>query len=107
MTEQRSQFRFPVERRAFLKHDGKTILCDVLDLTERGLRLRTEFPIAVGETIQLECQLEAHTIVHCALLVTHAAPPHVGGRITEISAEHHQLLMRHVQQLSSQNLKGM
>jgi len=106
MTEHRSQFRFPVERRALLKHDGNTILCDVLDLTEQGLQLRTEFPIAVGDTIQLECQLDTHTIIHCALLVTHAAPPHVGGRITDISTEHHQQLMRYIQQLSAQNLGG-
>jgi prephenate dehydrogenase len=31
----------------------------------------------------------------------------VGGRITEISAEHHEQLMRYVQQLIAQNLGGM
>jgi hypothetical protein len=107
MTEQRSQFRFPVERRALLKHNGNTILCDILDLTEQGLQIRTEFPIAVGDTIHLECQLEAHTIIQCALLVTHVKSPYVGGRITEISVEHHEQLMRYVQQLIAQNLGGM
>ena len=107
MTEHRSEFRLPVERRAFLKRDGKTILCDVLDLTEHGLRLRTEFPVVVGDTLHLECQLEAHTIIHCALVVTHVKAPYVGGRIADISTEHHKQLMRHIQQLITQNLGGV
>jgi hypothetical protein len=78
-----------------------------LDLTEQGLQLRTEFPIAVGDTIHLECQLEAHTIIQCALLVTHVKSPYVGGRITEITVEHQEQLMRYVQQLIAQNLGGM
>jgi hypothetical protein len=77
-----------------------------LDLTEQGLQLRTGSPIAIGHTIHLECQLEAHIIIHCALLVTHAAPPHFGGRIIEISAEHHEQLIRYIQQLIGQNLGG-
>ena len=107
MTEHRSQFRIAVERRALLKHEGNTILCDILDLTEQGLQIRTDLPIAVGATIQLECQLESHTIIHCALLVTHVSPPHVGGRIAEISPEHHQQLIRFLQQLIAANLGSM
>jgi hypothetical protein len=105
--EHRSQFRLPVERLALLKHDVNTILCEALNLTDQGLQLRTEFPIAVGDTIQLECQQEAHNIIHCALVVTHATPPHVGGRITDISAEHRLQLIRHIQELIAQNLGGM
>jgi hypothetical protein len=107
MTEHRSQFRIAVNRRALLNRDGNTILCHILDLTEQGLQIRTDFPVAVGHTIQLECQLEARTIIHCALLVTHVSPPHVDGRITEISLEHHQQLLRFLQELIAQDLGGM
>jgi PilZ domain-containing protein len=107
MTEHRNQFRIAVDGRALLKQDGNTILCHISALTEQGLQIRSDFPAATGDTIQLECQLEAHTIIHCALLVTHVSPPHVGGRITEISPEHHQQLMRFLQQLIAQNLEGM
>jgi PilZ domain-containing protein len=107
MTEHRSQFRIAVDRRALLKQDGNTILCHILDLTEQGLQIRTDFPLAVGDTIQLECQLETHTIIHCALLITHVLTPHVGGRITEISPEQQQQLIRFLQQLIAADLGGM
>lgn len=107
MTDHRRQFRFAVDRRALLKHEGNTILCHILDLTEQGLQIRTDFPVAVGDTIQLECQLETHTIIHCALLVTHVSTPHVGGWITEISPEQRQQLIRFLQQLIATNLGGM
>jgi PilZ domain-containing protein len=103
MTEHRNQFRIAVDGRALLKQDGNTILCHISALTEQGLQIQSDFPAATGDTIQLE----AHTIIHCALLVTHVSPPHVGGRITEISPEHHQQLMRFLQQLIAQNLEGM
>jgi PilZ domain-containing protein len=107
MTEHRSRFRIAVNRRALLKRDGNTILYHILDLTEQGLQIRTDFPVTVGHTIQLECQLEAHTIIHYAPLVTDVSPPHAGGRIAEISPEHHQQLMRFLQELIAQNLGGM
>jgi hypothetical protein len=99
MTEQRSQFRFPIERRAFLKYDGNTYLCDLLDLTDLGLKLRTEILIPVGATIQLECQLEAHAIIHCAVLITHSSHPYIGGQITEILLEHKRQLTQFMQKL--------
>jgi hypothetical protein len=107
MIEQHGQFRFSVIRRALLKHAGNTILCHILDLTEQGLQIRTDFPVAVGDTIELECQLEAHTIIHCALLVTHVSTPHVSGRITEISSEQQQQLIRFLQQLIAANMGGI
>ena len=103
----RSHFRFAVERRAALKYQGSTTACDLHNLTEDGLQLSTEIPIPVGATIQLECRLEAHTIIDCAVLITHATHPYIGGRITEISPEHRRQLIHFIQQLIETNLGGM
>jgi hypothetical protein len=99
MVNQRDHFRFPVRRRGLVTHDKKTMLCEVLDLTERGLRLTADVPLAMGDRVKIEVQLDGNCIIHCELLVTHTDRPVFGGRITQILPEDEQKLTLYIERL--------
>lgn len=92
MDNQRQLSRISLRRRGFLRHDGATTLCELHDLTEKGMQLATEVPLSTGKTLALEFQLVDHVVIHCTLLVTHAEGLLAGGRIVEISPEHQEAL---------------
>jgi hypothetical protein len=99
MQSQRSQFRFPIQRRGFIKQARKTTLCEVLDLSESGLQCKAELPLTANETVMIEVQLDGDCIIHCELLVTHVNPPHFGGRIVNLQPEHQQDLAQYIERL--------
>jgi hypothetical protein len=107
MTEQRQLFRISVHRKGFLRRRGETTVCEIYDLTEKGLQIVTETPLVTGETVSLEFQLVDRTVIHCALLVTHADHLHIGGRILQISPEHQAALARFIEEMISAHLVGM
>lgn len=88
MNDQRHLSRISLRRRGFLRCDGATTLCELHDLTEKGMQLATEVPLSTGDILALEFQLVDHIVIHCNLLVTHAEGLLAGGRIVEISPEH-------------------
>ena len=106
MTEYRRHFRFPVKRLALLKEAGNTILCDVLDLTEQGLQLQTERPTPSEILFGLNVSWRP-TPSFIVRLSSPTRPPHVGGWITDISAEDRQHLIHHIQELIAQNLESV
>ena len=93
MSDPRRHFRIPVNRQGFMRRNGATSLCTLVDLTTQGLQISTDSPLLVGDRVEIECQLEAESMIHCALKLTHAAGRHAGGRLVDISPEHHLRLM--------------
>lgn len=93
MSDPRLHFRVPVNRRGFLRRNGSTSLCTLVDLTAQGLQICADFPLLVGDRVEIECQLEAESMIHCALTLTHAAGGQAGGRLAHISPQHHRQLM--------------
>lgn len=45
MSDQRGLFRIGVHRKRFLRRRGETTVCEVHDLTEKGLQIVTETPL--------------------------------------------------------------
>ncbi len=107
MTDQRGLFRISVHRKGFLRRRGDTTVCEIYDLTEKGLQIATETPLVVGETVALEFQLIDRMILHCALLVTHVQDLQVGGRIIQILTEHQEALIRFLEHMIAANLVGL
>jgi hypothetical protein len=99
MHNQRNEFRFPVQRRGFVTQGKNTTVCEVLDLTDRGLQFDVDLPLIVGETIRVEVQLDGECIIHGELLVIHADQPHYGGRITQMSPEDQQHLAQYIERM--------
>ncbi len=107
MNEHRQYFRIGVERPGRLRHGLESVDCDVLDFTEKGLQVRTAAALHVGEMIQLECRLDDRHAIRCALVVTYARAPYVGGRIISISAEDKQRLTAFVEHSITSRLVGL
>lgn len=86
-------FRIPVNRRGFMHRNGAASQCILVDLTTEGLQISADLPLLVGDRVGIECQLETESRIHCALKLPHAAGRHAGGRLIDISPEHHRRLM--------------
>jgi len=106
MSNQRSEFRFPVQRRGFIKQGSKTTLCEVLDLTERGLQFTADLSLTMNEMVAVEVQLDGNCVIHCGLLVTHANRPHFGGRITLLSPEDQERLGQYIAKLIQSSMEN-
>jgi PilZ domain len=76
-----------------MRRNGATSLCTLVDLTTQGLQISANLPLLVGDRVEIECQLEPESRIRCALTLTHAAGGHAGGRLVDISPEHHRRLM--------------
>jgi hypothetical protein len=98
-SNQRSQFRFPVQRRAFVTRGTLTTVCEVHDLTDRGLQFQADAILRIDDAVRMEVQLDGDCIIHCEVLVIHAIPPHFGGRITQMSPEDQQQFAQYIDRL--------
>ena len=83
MSDPRHHFRIPVNRQGFLRRNGATGQCTLVDLTAQGLQISADFPLLAGDRVEIEGQLEAESRTHCALTLTHAAGRHAGGRLVD------------------------
>ena len=93
MSDPRQHFRTPINRRGIMHRNGATGLCTLVDLTAQGLQISADLPLLAGDRVEIDCQLEAESTLHCALTLTHAAGRHAGGRLVDITPEHHRRLM--------------
>lgn len=93
MSDPRHHDRIPINRRGFLRRNGATSLCTLVDLTAQGLQISADLPLLVGDRVEIECQLEPESRIHCVLKLTHEAGRQGGGRLVDITPEHHRRLM--------------
>jgi hypothetical protein len=107
MTNQRHEFRVPVARRGLVTQGKTTAVCEILNITERGLHFSTDLPLTLDETVHIECQLDVDCIIQCQLMVTHAEALHFGGRIIHVLPEHQQQLALFIQRLIIACMAGL
>jgi|GEM_PF-215265 len=107
MKQNRGLFRLSIQRAGRLIRGDQSIPCDVLDLTEKGMLIQAADSSAVtGDQLNLEFELTPALTIHCTIVVTHAAPSHLGARITDISPEDQIHLSRFIDQLLALNMTG-
>ena len=80
--------------------------CNVIDLTEKGVQLKTDLSVEVGETLQLTFSLTKTRAIDCTIMVTRVSPPNVGTCIADISPADQQELSQFIEQLITSNLGG-
>lgn len=106
MRQKREQFRIRIDRVGYLRRGSDVVRFESLDLTDKGIGLRTDLSVVPGEELELTFELTDTCSIHCTIEVTHTAPPDLGGRITTISPEHQQHLLRFIEQVITMNLTG-
>ena len=106
MAKQRQLFRIAIDRTGEVRRGNETSTCNVVDLTEKGVRLRIDGTFRVGEELQLIFPLTDTDLVECVVEVTHHQPPQVGAAIVRIAPEHEARLSRFIEDLNALNMTG-
>jgi hypothetical protein len=107
MSQQRQQYRLPIDRSGHLTLCGKVGVCHISDVTEQGFQLQTDLPLVAGDVVRLTCALEGREEIECGVAVTHARPPLFGSRIVDISPEHQERLSRFIERLLTLTMMGL
>ncbi|MBI3604265.1 MAG: hypothetical protein HY205_07450 [Nitrospirae bacterium] len=107
MKYQREFFRISIERTGQLRRGTDTAACQITQLTPYGIGLSTDLLVTCGEAIELEFQLTNECPIRCTVLVTHAIPPILGGRVTAISPEHQTWIAQFLDQHAAISLTAL
>jgi len=106
MTQKRELFRIALDRTGELRRENTVSPCVVLDLTEKGVRLKTELPVQEGDRLQLTFQLSTNCPITCTLQVARINPPSIGTTITDISPDDREKLARFIEDLNALHMTG-
>jgi hypothetical protein len=104
MGHQRQLFRIALERSGEIRRGQMSAVCEVIDLTEQGIQLKTLLPVEIGDTLQVSFDLTPHRTIHCTVLVTRVSPPSIGARISDISPDDQKHLSHFIEELIGLNL---
>ena len=106
MKNQRALFRLALSRQGELRRGQEVLACELLNLTEQGVQLKTDASLKVGEEVRLQLNLTDQWPLHCTILVSNVSPPYVGARISVIAPSDQVLLSRLLEQLQALTLTG-
>ena len=106
MAKQRQLFRLALDRSGNVWRGEEVFPCQVIDLTEKGVRLQIESTFGVGEELQLEFALTEGNAIGCAIRVTHSQPPQLGAEIVQMTPDHQARLSHFIEELNALNMTG-
>jgi PilZ domain-containing protein len=107
MAKQRQLFRVAIERSGMVRHGGEAFSCSIVDLTEKGVRLRINGSFEVGEELQLQFAIaEGHTL-EGIVQVTHREPPYLGAEIIRMPPDDQRRLSNFIEELNALNMSGI
>ena len=106
MPKQRQLFRIAIDRIGDLRRGNDIFTCNVVDLTEKGVRLRIDGTFRVGEELQLRLPLTDANLLECTIEVTHCRPPQIGAAIVRMAPDHQARLSRFIEELNALNMTG-
>lgn len=106
MAKQRQLFRIAIDRTGEVRRGSETFTCNVVDLTEKGVRLRVDGTFRVGEELQLMFPLTDADVLECMIEVTYHRPPQIGAAIVRMGPDHEARLSRFIEELNALNMTG-
>lgn len=106
MGPKREFFRIALDRSGTLRRGHEAAACEVLDLTEKGVQLKTDFPVTVGETLECDFSLTETRAIHCSIRVTRVSASSVGACVIDISPANQEKLSRFIDEVIALNLGG-
>jgi hypothetical protein len=106
MAKQRQLFRIAIDRTGEVRRGSETLACNVVDLTEKGVRLRIDGTFRTGEELHLRFPLTEADLFECTIEVTHSRPPEIGAAIVRMAPDHEARLSRFIEELNALNMPG-
>lgn len=105
-SQKRQLARIAIERSGQLRHGSTIAPCQVLDVTEKGFRLRLEGSYARGDVLHLEFPLTQEQVLACTVEVRYVLPPFLGVVIVGISCDHQKTLSKFIDEVLMLNSRG-
>ena len=106
MADLRKLYRVAIDRTGHVRRGDETFVCKVIDMTEQGVRLRSDETFRVGEELDLEFALTEADVLACVVHVTHSQSPYIGVAIVRIAPDHQERLSRFIEELNALNMTG-
>ena len=106
MSEHRQLYRVTIDRTGHVRRGDDSFPCNVIDVTEKGVRLRIEGTFRQGEELYLEFPLTDSEVLACAIQVTNRRPPHMGAAIVHMAPDQQDRLSSFIEQLNALNMTG-
>ncbi len=79
--------RVEVSRSGRLQRGALSAPCQVLDVSETGVKIESRLFVKSGDALQLVVELEQGRTLTCGLQIVHVRSPKFGATITSISPE--------------------
>jgi hypothetical protein len=61
--------------------------CQVMNVSENGVRIQSRLFVKSGEALQLSIELDGGRLLNCEIQVLNIRPPHFGAKILSISPD--------------------
>ena len=95
--------RLPLACQGDLAREGKSILCQVVDLSEKGMLLKTDIPLTIGEELPFEFGLGPSRRIKCTVKIVRLAKSDFGAQIVNISQDDQKFLTEHLDDFIANN----
>ena len=83
----RKSSRVEVGKPGRLHRGSLSAPCQVMNVSETGVRLQSRLFVKDGDVLELSIELDAGRQLHCKIQVTNVRPQHFGARILSITPE--------------------
>jgi hypothetical protein len=90
----RKSSRIEVGKPGRLHRGSASAPCQVLNVSEDGMRLHSRLFVRKGESLALSIELGGGSQLHCEIQVINTTPQHFGAKIVSISPEDRERLTR-------------
>jgi hypothetical protein len=103
MGYKRKYTRLPLACSGSLTRSSETIVCSVVDVSEKGLLLRPEAPLTVGEELPFEFGLGPSRRIKCTVKVLRMAKSDYGAQIVNIAPDDQAYLTEYLDDFIASN----
>ena len=107
MRQRRESFRIPIRRSGRIKRDAEAILCEVVNLSQKGVGLRTAGSFVPNELLHLKFALSDDQQLACTVKVIYTQPPFLGAVVTNLSPYHQLMLSEFIDQVNLLNMASV
>ena len=103
MAYKRKHSRLHIECQGDIHRAGEDIACQIVDLSEQGMLIRTPTLLTVGEELSFELGLGKSRRIHCTIKVARVAKSDFGVQIVQISPEDQRYLSEYLDDFATNN----
>ena len=103
----RELFRIAVHRNGQIRCGLMTRPCQLVNLSQKGFRLRAEGSFSPGDILHVDFALHDQQHIDCTMQAVYVQPPFVGGVIVGISPHHQTSLSRFIDEVNGLSLTGI